>query len=125
MGNAVSNQRLGNLSNVKTAHTEDGVMMQVTFAEYSDGTVIVEAVDLLPFWVNMHYDENWNKLYQMMPLDDAIEDWKSQFSLTDAELTKLEESYDRTMAIIGEGLTEAQAYYTANQTAVEEALGVE
>lgn len=124
MGNAVSNQRLGNLSSVKTAHTEDGVMMQVTFAEYSDGTVIVEMADLLPFWVNMHYDADWNKLYQLMPLDDEIEDWKSQFGLTDAELKKLEESYDRTMDIVGEGLAEVEAYYTANQQAVEEALGV-
>jgi len=124
MGNAVSNQRLGNLSSVKTAHTEDGVMMQVTFAEYSDGTVIVEMADLLPFWVNMHYDADWNKLYQLMPLDDEIEDWKSQFGLTDAELKKLEESYDRTMDIVGEGLTQVKEYYAANQEAVEEALGV-
>ena len=124
MGNAVSNQRLGNLSSVKTAHTEDGVMMQVTFAEYSDGTVIVESADLLPFWVNMHYDADWNKLYQLMPLDDAIEDWKTQFGLTDAELKKLQESYERTMDIVGEGLAEVKDYYTANQQTVEETLGV-
>ena len=124
MGNAVSNQRLGNLSNVKTAHTEDGVMMQVTFAEYSDGTVIVEYADVLPFWVWMHYDEDWNKLYQMMPLDDQIEDWQTQFGVDDDVLKKLQDSYDRTMAIVGEGIEEAQAYYAANQKAVEEAIGV-
>lgn len=124
MGNAVSNQRLGNLSNVKTAHTEDGVMMQVTFAEYSDGTVIVETADVLPFWVWMHYDEDWNKLYQMMPLDDQIEDWQTQFGVDNDVLKKLQDSYDRTMAIVGEGIEEAQAYYAANQQAVETALGV-
>ena len=124
MGNAVSNQRLGNLSSVKTAHTEDGAMLQITFAEYSDGTVIVEYADVLPFWVWMHYDEDWNKLYQLMPLDDQIEDWKNQFGVDDDVLKKLQDSYDRTMALVGEGIEEAQEYYTANQKAVEEALGV-
>ena len=124
MGNAVSNQRLGNLSSVKTAHTEDGAMMQVTFAEYSDGTVIVETADVLPFWVWMHYDADWNKLYQLMPLDDQIEDWQTQFGVDDAVMKKLQESYDRTMALVGEGIEEAQKYYAANQKAVEQALGV-
>jgi len=124
MGNAVSNQRLGNLSSVKTAHTEDGAMLQITFAEYSDGTVIVEYADVLPFWVWMHYDEDWNKLYQLMPLDDQIEDWQTQFGVDDDVLKKLQDSYDRTMALVGEGIEAAQQYYAANQKAVEEALGV-
>ncbi len=125
MGNAVSNQRLGNISSVKTAHTEDGAMLQITFAEYSDGTVIVEYADVLPFWVWMHYDEDWNKLYQLMPLDDQIEDWQNQFGVDDDVLKKLQDSYDRTMALVGEGIEEAQEYYTANQQAVEKALGVQ
>ena len=124
MGNAVSNQRLGNLSSVKTAHTEDGAMLQITFAEYSDGTVIVETADVLPFWVWMHYDEDWNKLYQLMPLDDQIEDWQNQFGVDDDVLKKLQDSYDRTMALVGEGIEAAQQYYAANQQAVEKALGV-
>ena len=124
MGNAVSNQRLGNLSSVKTAHTEDGAMLQITFAEYSDGTVIIEYADVLPFWVWMHYDEDWNKLYQLMPLDDQIEDWQTQFGVDDDVLKKLKDSYDRTMDLIGEGIEQAQQYYTANQQAVEKALGV-
>jgi len=124
MGNAVSNQRLGNLSSVKTAHTEDGAMLQITFAEYSDGTVIVEYADVLPFWVWMHYDEDWNKLYQLMPLDDQIEDWQTQFGVDDDVLKKLQDSYDRTMALVGEGIEAAQQYYAANQQAVEKALDV-
>ncbi|MBQ7817252.1 MAG: CapA family protein [Oscillospiraceae bacterium] len=124
MGNAVSNQRLGNLSSVKTAHTEDGAMLQITFAEYSDGTVIIEYADVLPFWVWMHSDEDWNKLYQLMPLDDQIEDWQTQFGVDDDVLKKLKDSYDRTMDLVGEGIEQAQQYYTANQQAVEKALGV-
>ncbi len=124
MGNAVSNQRLGNLSSVKTAHTEDGAMLQITFAKYSDGTVIVEYADVLPFWVWMHYDADWNKLYQLMPLDDQIEDWQTQFGVDDDVLKKLRDSYDRTTALVGEGIAAAQEYYAANQKAVEQALGV-
>ena len=99
-------------------------MMQVTFAEYSDGTVIVETADVLPFWVWLHHDADWNKRYQMMPLDDQIEDWKNQFGVNDDVLKKLEESYKRTMDIVGDGIADAQQYYAANQKAVEQALGV-
>lgn len=124
MGNAVSNQRLGNLSNVSTAHTEDGVMMRVTFAEYSDGTVIIESADVLPFWVWMHYDADWNKLYQIMPLDGQPADWQTRFGVGNDVLQKLQDSYDRTMAIMGDGLTEVEEYCTTNQQQVEAALGV-
>ena len=125
MGNAVSNQRLGNLSNVKTAHTEDGVMMRVTFAEYSDGTVIIESADVLPFWVWMHYDADWNKLYQIMPLDCQPADWQTRFGVDNDVLKKLQDSYDRTMAIMGDGLAEVEQYCTTNQQQLEAALGVQ
>lgn len=125
MGNAVSNQRLGNLSNVSTAHTEDGVMMRLTFAKYSDGTVIIESADVLPFWVWMHYDADWNKLYQIMPLDDQIEDWQTRFGVDDKTMQKLQESYDRTMAVMGNTEQEVADYLAANQAAVEAALGIQ
>ena len=41
MGNAVSNQRRERAS-IKTGHTEDGVLFSITFAKYSDGTVLLE-----------------------------------------------------------------------------------
>ena len=51
MGNAVSNQRLGEISRIPTAHTEDGVLFSITFSKYSDGTVYLEDVNLMPTWV--------------------------------------------------------------------------
>ena len=48
MGNAVSNQRFGNISYVNTAHTEDGLLFSATFEKYSDGTVYLQDVDILP-----------------------------------------------------------------------------
>ncbi len=125
MGNAVSNQRLGNLKSVKTAHTEDGVMFSVTFARYSDGTVILESAEILPLWVRMGTSPISNrKEYNILPLDKDIDDWKTAFDLTDKELTQCGASYERTMKIVGEGMEAIDAHLAANQAAVEAQLGV-
>lgn len=123
MGNAVSNQRKGLINACKTAHTEDGVLFSVTFAKYSDGSVVLENVEALPTWVNMH-NNTGVKVYEILPLDTGIEDWQTAFSLTDDQLSRAWESYQRTMDIIGEGLAQAQAWCAENQAAVEAELGV-
>ena len=125
LGNAVSNQRLGNISYVDTAHTEDGLMFNVTFAKYSDGTVIVESAQALPMWVNKCRDADWNTRYYILPLDTAIADWKTEFDLTDSTFEQAQASYDRTMAIVGAGMEEVDAYYAAHQQEVEQLLGVQ
>ena len=118
-GNALSNQRLGNISYVKTAHTEDGILFSFSFAKYSDGTVRVENVELLPLWVNMYTSSATGKVvYDILPLDDQLEDWKTQFKLTDNSLTKAQDSYNRTMKIVGTGLQTVQDYL-ANLPPVE------
>lgn len=124
MGNAVSNQRQGLISSISTAHTEDGVLMSVRFAKYSDGTVIVEAVELLPIWVNMHYTDT-AKIYPILPLDQNAADWQDAFGLTSSQLKKAQASYDRTMAIVGDGLTQVQTWCADHQAAIELELGVQ
>ncbi len=115
MGNAVSNQRLGNLESFPTAHTEDGVFFSVTFSKYSDGTVYVEDVELIPTWVNL------TDQYYILPLDIAREEeWKEMFDLTDATFNKAKNSYARTMAIVGEGLQECRMWL-AEQKSLREA----
>ncbi len=110
-GNFMSNQRLGNISYVKTAHTEDGILFNFSFARYSDGTVRLEEVELLPLWINLHTSSTTGKnVYDVLPLDTEVEDWKSQFGLTDSTLKQAEASYERTMKIVGEGLEEVQDY---------------
>jgi poly-gamma-glutamate synthesis protein (capsule biosynthesis protein) len=109
-GNAMSNQRLGNLSKVKTAHTEDGIFFSFSFAKYSDGTVRLEEVELLPLWINMYKDSDGDRFYDVLPLDKTVEDWKTKLNLTDNTLAKAEDSYERTMDIVGEGLQEVQEY---------------
>ena len=110
-GNALSNQRLGNISYVKTAHTEDGIVFSFSFAKYSDGTVRVENVELLPTWVNLYESAETGKdVYDILPLDKQVEDWKNQFDLTDSTLTQAEKSYERTMKIVGTGLQTVTDY---------------
>lgn len=117
MGNAVSNQRLGLIEASKTAHTEDGMLFTVTFTKYSDGTVALTYTDILPCWVNRH-DTNGSRQYDILPLDDDTRDqWKELYGLTDYTLTCCEDSYDRTMELVGEGLTECQTYLTDREAA--------
>ena len=110
LGNAVSNQRLGNISYVSTAHTEDGILFSVTFEKYSDGTVYLAGTDAIPTWVNRHADTG--KLeYNILPLDyNRVDEWAQLYSIADNTLNSAKKSYDRTMAIVGDGLTECQTW---------------
>ena len=113
-GNAMSNQRLGNISYVHTAHTEDGIFFSFTFVKYSDGTVRVENVQVLPLWVNLYTSTTTGKnVYDILPLDKAVTDWKTAFTLTDSTLTQANNSYDRTMKIVGAGLEKINAFLSS------------
>lgn len=109
MGNAVSNQRLGNIQSISTAHTEDGVLFSITFSKYSDGTVYLENVDLIPCWVNLK--SNAARQYIILPLDDSTrEEWKEKYNLNDTEFAAAENSYSRTMKLVRDGLKASQEY---------------
>ncbi len=123
LGNAVSNQRLGLISSSKTAHTEDGLLVYVTFAKYSDGTVVVEGLEALPLWVNMNTNNTASKVYEIVPLDKD-RDWKADFGVTDSQGQKCDDSLKRTMDLIGEGLEEINNWFSQAQADLEEALGV-
>ena len=109
LGNAVSNQRISEMK-LKTGHTEDGVLFTVTFEKYSDGTVYLASAEVLPTWVNLS-SVNGKLEYNILPLEDARrEEWKESFNLTDALLKNCEDSYDRTMAIVGPGMERVQSW---------------
>ena len=110
LGNAVSNQRTGNSSLFPAGYTEDGAMFTVTLEKYSDGTVYVAGTDVIPTWVNMHANSG-AKEYNILPLDKEKEsEWTETFGLTEYQFSCAQKSYDRTMGIVGEGLTECQTY---------------
>ena len=124
LGNIVSNQRREHMD-LKTGHTEDGLMATVTFAKYSDGTVILEAVKLLPTWVDLYEDAARGKpSYAILPLDSQVEDWQTAFALTEERLALAQASYARTMAIVGEGLQTVQNYLAQLVWETETALGI-
>lgn len=121
MGNAVSNQRLGNLDSVKTAHTEDGVLFTVTFEKYSDGTVYLAGTDAIPTWVNMHANDSGRTEYNILPLDDArLEEWAELFEIGNTTFNAAQNSHARTMAIVGEGLEECQEWLAQEKQARED-----
>lgn len=121
MGNAVSNQLLGNLKSVQTAHTEDGVLFSVTFEKYSDGTVYLAEANLLPTW-NFRRTFGGRNEYNILPLDiDREEEWMTLFEFNqEFSKTSAKNSYNRTMEIVGEGLEECQTYLAEQKTAREE-----
>ena len=115
LGNAVSNQRLGNISYVKTSHTEDGMLFSVTFSKYSDGSVHLEGTDILPTWV--HMTTSGAREYYILPLDDEItEQWQEKYSLSDTYFNNAQRSYTRTMDIVEDGLIECQEYLEFQKT---------
>ena len=121
-GNAVSNQRLGNLSSINTAHTEDGILFSVTFEKYSDGTVYLAGVGAIPTWVNMHRNEDGKTEYNILPLDmERMEQWPQMFQLDERAFSAVKDSYERTMSIVGSGLERTQAYLAEEKQAREHA----
>ncbi len=128
MGNAVSNQMLGHLQSISTAHTEDGVLFYLRFAKYSDGTVYLEDVDLIPTWVRA-VDANGNTVvrrsatirrYEILPLDpDTQSQWKELFGLDDSTYQQCVDSWQRTNDITGQGMMIARDYLQAEKTARE------
>lgn len=120
LGNAVSNQRIAQMD-LKTGHTEDGVIFSVTFEKYSDGKVYLLGVDALPTWVNLRPVSDSKKEFNILPLKyDAVEQWKELYSLTDDTLESAKKSYSRTMDIISDGLTACKSYFGSAKTSREE-----
>ena len=114
LGNAISNQRISEMR-LKTGHTEDGVLFSVTFEKDPvSGEVALTAVDVVPTWVAL--DSRNGKLeYNILPLLDADrEQWKELFNLDDKTVSQCEASFDRTMAIVGPGMEDVNAWLAGN-----------
>ena len=109
-GNAVSNQRKGSVSALNSAHTEDGVLFRVTFARYSDGSVVLEHADAIPLWV-YRTGSGSSREYRILPLDPEIRaDWQTQYSWSNSALNAAVDSFARTMAQLGSGIDDFRAY---------------
>lgn len=108
MGNSISNQRISEMTGLcETGHTEDGVLFNYTFARDDDGEVYLDAVDLIPTWVD-RYGTAGNYQYTMYPLENAA--MAESYGLDAATVQKAKASYERTKKIMAEGLGEIQEY---------------
>ena len=106
MGNAISNQRQEIMNpECTTGHTEDGMLLSYKFDKYSDGSVVLSSVDIVPTWVNK-YSGGSGYLYTIIPLE--TKDDGSKYGLSGTPLTKSQNSFERTKQIVGAGLTEIQ-----------------
>lgn len=109
LGNAVSNQRRERM-NLNTGHTEDGAYFSVTFEKYSDGTVYLAEAKLLPTWVRLRQASGGAE-YNILPLEDSSrEQWQAMFELTDGDYDRAIKSYERTQAIVGEGMETVERF---------------
>ena len=87
------------------------MLFNVTFEKYSDGTAYLSKVEVIPTWTNRHTNENGKLEYNILPLEDARRDqWQEMFEIDDATLAQAVKSYDRTMALVGEGIDASNAY---------------
>ena len=119
MGNFVSNQRR-NLMGLKTGHTEDGLIFEMTFSRYSDGTVMFESVDAIPTWVHL-YSENGKKIHSIVPLGGNLDKQAEKLGLnkTSDGLAQAKASKARTEALVNEGEKKCNEYLSSRDTPIE------
>lgn len=118
-GNAVSNQRQGALSAISTAHTEDGILCTVSFTKPENGEAYVSGFSIIPTWVNMFTNENGRREYNILPLHrETVDTWQEDYGLSNVAYNKAQESFDRTMDIVGNGLAEITEHLSAYEPEV-------
>lgn len=98
LGNAVSNQRKEILTaEAPKGHTEDGMIFGITLKKSEEGVTTVEEISITPTWVDM-FNENGQKYYRIIPLDNSVNDWKTLGAKNEAAAKA---SYNRTLKCIG------------------------
>ena len=113
LGNFLSNQRR-NLMGLKTGHTEDGLLFEMTFSKYSDGTVVFDSVDAIPTWVHL-YNQNGKKVHSIVPLKGNLDKQTEKLGLnkTSDGLSLAKASQERTNALVSEGEKKCNDYLSS------------
>ena len=119
VGNFLSNQRR-NLMGLKTGHTEDGVIFELNFSKYSDGTVMIDSVDAIPTWVHL-YSQNGKKVHSIVPLEGNLDKKAEKLGLnkTSDGLSQAKASKARTEALVAEGEKRCNDYLDTIETPIE------
>lgn len=113
LGNFVSNQRRSYMG-LKTGHTEDGLIFEMTFSKYSDGTVTFDSVDAVPTWVHL-YSEKGRKVHSIVPLEGNLSEKAAELGLnkTSDGLSQAKASMERTNALVSEGKKKCNKYLSS------------
>ena len=104
-GNAISNQRQEIMDSCPSGHTEDGMLFTFKIKKHGKD-VTLENVDIIPTWVNKYSGTNGYQ-YTIYPLENA-NSGSEKYGLNSTAALKSQKSYERTKAIVGEGLTAIQ-----------------
>ena len=107
LGNHLSNQNRLYMDSMPTGHTEDGLMVKLTLEKVDDGPVVLKTADFIPTWV-YHTRINGGSEYYILPLNNPEQIKESTLSL-DKAAAGIDESLNRTNAIIGAGVEKIQS----------------
>lgn len=118
LGNVLSNQRRAYMG-LKTGHTEDGLVFEMTFSKYSDGRVVFESVKSIPTWVHL-YSSGGKKVYNIVPLSKNMDGKAEKLGLNKSGdgLNQAKASYERTMTIVKEGTDKCNKYLKSKEVVV-------
>ena len=122
LGNFLSNQRATNID-LTTGHSEDSILFSCTFVKYSDGTVRLEGIHLLPTWVLVRGSGD-DRTYHILPLDEFTEDWKTVLELSGSQLDDAQASLSRTKQIIWSDYENIRFTIEQNATAHHQSIGI-
>ena len=121
-GTLLSNLR-SDKADIPTGHSEDGMVVRFTLAKYNDDSVRIVSVGLLPTWVVVH-GEGEERDFCILPLDSQIPDWQTAYGLSPNQLSAAKASYNRTMALVTEGLNKVTDYFSARSAGLDPSVGV-
>ena len=119
LGNVLSNQRRAYMG-LKTGHTEDGLVFEMSFSKYSDGKVVFESVKSIPTWVHV-YSSGGKKVYNIVPLSKNMDSKAEKLGLNKSAdgLSQAKASYERTMAIVKTGTDKCNKYLKSKEVVVK------
>ena len=104
-GNAISNQRQELMDSCPSGHTEDGMFFTYTLKKVGDEVTLVD-LDIIPTWVNK-YKGGSGYQYTIYPLETA-DAGSVVYGLNSTAANKAAKSYERTKALVKDGLTACQ-----------------
>lgn len=118
LGNFISNQRIEYM-NLKTGHTEDGIMVKINLRKYRDGKVVLHSAEYIPTWVNLYY-EGEKRVYEILPLPEAYnnpEDYNLDKISQGVKLAQ--NSYNRTKEIMDSNKEKIKEFIQFNEIAAD------